>query len=124
MCWFIIGDNGEYLARSSVIVVEESSMESLELKSQTIKFTKNLEEKIGNSTVPVFEASKPESIYYSPFGAIIEDDSVDLPYGDNFMDLNAREIDLRYQNELDNLIGAQVTLPGKDGLPLLAIVKK
>ena len=52
-----------------------------------MKFTKA---KIGNSTVPVFEASKPENIYYSPFGATIEDDSVDLPYGDNFKDLDAR----------------------------------
>ena len=40
------------------------------------------------------------------------------------MDLNAREIDTRYQNEFNNLIGAQVILPDKDGLPLLTIVKK
>ena len=39
MCWFIICDNGEYLARSSVISVEESSMESFEVKNQMIKFT-------------------------------------------------------------------------------------
>ena len=31
---------------------------------------------------------------------------------------------MRYLNELDDLIGAQVTLPDKDGLPLLAGVKK
>ena len=54
----------------------------------------------------------------------MEDDSVDLPYGDNLMDLNVRKIDTRYQNELDNLIGAQVSLPDKDGLPSLAIVRK
>ena len=124
MCWFIIRENGEYLARSSVITIEESSMESLELKNQMMKFTKSLEAKIGNSSVPLFEASKPENIYYSPFGATIEDDSVDLTCGDNFMDLDAREIDTRYLNELDILIGAQVTLPDKDGLPLLAVVKK
>ena len=72
----------------------------------------------------MFEASKPESIYYLPFGSSIGDDSVDLPYGDDFMDLDVKEIDTRYQNELDNLIGAQISLPGRDGLPLLAIVKK
>ena len=86
MCWFIIHDNGEYLARSSVIAVEESIMESREVKNQMMKFTKNLEAKIGNSTIPVFEASKPESIYYLPFGTAIDDDSGDLPYGDDFMD--------------------------------------
>ena len=42
---------------------------------------------MGNSTVPAFEASKPERFYYSPFGSNIEYDSVDLPYEDNFMDL-------------------------------------
>ena len=40
------------------------------------------------------------------------------------MDLDVNEIDTRYLSELDSLIGAQVTLPNKDGLPLLAIVKK
>ena len=89
-----------------------------------LKFTKNLENKIGNSTIPVFEASKPENIYYLPFGSTIEDDSMDLPYGDDFMDLDVKKIDTRYHNELDNLIGAQVSLPGRDGLPLLVFVKK
>ena len=89
-----------------------------------MEFTKKLEAKIGNSTIPVFEANNLESIYYSPFGAVIDEDSVDLPYGDSFMDLDANEIDTRYLCELDNLIGAQVTLPNKDRLPLLAIVKK
>ena len=54
-----------------------------------LKLTKNLENKIGNSTVPVFEASKLESISYSPFGSTIEDFLMDLPYGDDFMDLDA-----------------------------------
>ena len=124
MCGFIICDNGEYLARSSVIVVEESSMESIEVKNQMIKFTKNLEAKIGNNSVPIFEPSNRGGIYYSLFGAVVDEDSVELPYGDDFMDLDANEIDTRYLSELDNLIGAQVSLPMKDWLPLLAIVKR
>ena len=99
-------------------------MDTLELKNQMMKFTKNLEAKIGNSTIATFEASKPESIFYSPFGATNDKDLVDLQYGDKFMDLDAREINTRHLNELDNLIGAQVIIPDKDGLPLLAIVKK
>ena len=124
MCWFIICDNEEYLTRSSVIAVEESSMKSYEVKNQMMTFTKNLEAKIGNSTILVFELNNPERIYYSLFGAVIDEDSIDLPYGDSFMDLDVNEIDTSYLSELDNLIGAQVPLPNKYGLPLLAIVKK
>ena len=124
MCWFIICDNGEYLARSSVIAVEESSMESFKVKNQMMKFTKNLEAKIGDNSAPIFEPNNPESIYYLLFGAVIDEDSVDLPYGDDFKDLDVNEMDTRYLSELDDLIGAQVSLPRKDRLPLLAIVKK
>ena len=124
MCWFIICENGEYLARSSVIAVEEADMESSELSDQMKTFMRNLESKIGNSTIPTFQPSTPDNIYFSPFGAEAEEDSISLPYGDDFTSLDAMEIDSRYLNELDNLIGAQVSLPSKDGLPLLAIVKK
>ena len=79
---------------------------------------------MGNSTIPAFEASNPESIYYSSFEAVIDEDSVNLAYGDSFMGLDVNEIDTRYLGELDNLIGAKVTLLNKDGLPLLAIVNK
>ena len=40
------------------------------------------------------------------------------------MDLNTKEIGTRYLDELANFIGAQDSLPNKDGLPLLAIGKK
>ena len=33
-------------------------------------------------------------------------------------------MDSRYLKELDNLIDVQISLPGKDGVPLLAAVKK
>ena len=49
MCWHIISDNGEYLARSSVIAVDELSKETTEVREQMDKFKKNLESKIGNS---------------------------------------------------------------------------
>ena len=124
MCWFVICDNGEYLARSSVIAVEEPSTESNEVKDQMMMFTKNLETKIGISSIPIFEPRNPENIYYSPFDTVVDDDSYDLPYGDDFIDLNTNEVDSRYLNELDNLIGAQASLPSKDGLPWLVIFKK
>ena len=71
----MICDNGEYLAKSAVIAVEESSMKSNELKDQMKKFTNNLEAKIGNNFMPIFEPSNLGKIYYSPFDTIIEEDS-------------------------------------------------
>ena len=124
MCWFIICENGEYIARSSVIAVEEADFESSELKDQMKTFTKNLESKIGNSTIPTFRPNTPNNIYFSSFGAETEEDSICLPYGDDFTSLGTKEIDSRYLDELDKLIGAQISLPSKDGTPLLAIVKK
>ena len=45
----MISDNGEYLARSSVLAVNELSKETNEIKDQMDKFTKNLESRIGNN---------------------------------------------------------------------------
>ena len=67
MCWYIICDNGEYLARSSVIAVDELSKETSEVKEQMHKFTKNLDFRIGNNLIPTFEVAHPENIYYTPF---------------------------------------------------------
>ena len=61
-----------------------------------MKFTKNLEAKIGNNSVPIFEPSNLEGNCYSSFGAVVDEDAVDLPYGDDFMDLDINEIDTRY----------------------------
>ena len=48
----------------------------------------------------------------------------DLTYKDDFAKLRMENIDDSYLADLDNLIGVQVSLPGKDGIPLLATVKK
>ena len=58
ICWFVIIENGEYLARSSVIVVNALAVQTPELQSQM--------DKIGNSKVPIFNPGKPNEIYYKP----------------------------------------------------------
>ena len=103
MCWFIIIENGEYLAHSSLIEVDELSTQTPELQSQMNKFTLSLESKIGNSKVPIFDPSKPDEI--KPFGDDILEEGNDLPYGDELMDLKVIEMDGPYMEELDNLIG-------------------
>ena len=124
MCWYIIRDNGEYLARSSVIAVDELSKETNEVKEQMHKFTKNLESRIGNNLIPTFEVAHPENVYYTPFGTTVKDDWEELPYGDDFTTLKMGNVDDGYLESLDDLIGTQVTLPGKDGIPLLTTVKR
>ena len=78
---------------------------------------------MGNNTIPIFDPANTENINCTPYGSDVEEDSLVLPYGDDFTELNTNEIDTRYLNDLDSLIGVQVALPGKDGFPLLAIVK-
>ena len=63
MCWYIIRDNGEYLARSSVIAVDELGKETTKVREQMDKLTKNLESKIGNNLIPTFEVPHPEKTF-------------------------------------------------------------
>ena len=105
MCWYIIRDNGEFLARSSVIAVDEFSKGTSEVRDQMDKFTKNLESRIGNNTIPKIDTINAKNIYYTPFGATTGEDVEDLPYGDDFTALKMRNIDDRYLEELEDLIG-------------------
>ena len=107
----MIYDSGEYLARSSVISVDELSNETNELKDQMAKFTKKLESKVANSVI----SNNPENIYYTPFRVKMEEDSVDLPHWNDFTDLSSDEIETRHSEELDDLIEADegIECPGQ-----------
>ena len=54
----------------------------------------------------------------------MEEDLEELPYGINLVDLKMNNINAAYMEDLDELIRAQVKIPGRDGVPLLATVKK
>ena len=56
------------------------------------KFMQSLESRIANSWQPLYVTTKPNAIYYSPFDDYIEDDYVDLPYGDELIDVKVEEI--------------------------------
>ena len=88
------------------------------------KFTLSLESKIGNSIVPIVNPGKPDEIHYKPFGDDILEEDIALSYGDELVDVKVKDIDEPYMEELDNLIGSQVKLPDKGGIPLLVNVKK
>ena len=89
ICWLVIIENGEYLARSSVIEVVKLAMQTPELQSQMEKFTSNLQSKIGNDKIPIFDPGKPDEIYYKPFGDSILEEKVALPCGDELVDFKA-----------------------------------
>ena len=116
MCRYIIHNNGENLARSSVIVVDGLSKETTEVREQIDEFTKNLESRIGKSSIPTFDTTDLGNIYYTPFGTTIKDDREDLPYGDDFTTLKIEDIDDRYLKNLDALRGTQVSLQERDGI--------
>ena len=82
------------------------------------KFTLSTESNIGNSKMPIFDPSKPNEIYYKPFeDDMLEEENV-LPYGDELVDVKVTETNEPYIEELDNLIGSQVKLLDKGGVPL------
>ena len=123
-CSYLILDNGQFIARSSVVAIPLEDMASHDLKVQMTKFMSNLESKIGNHRIPEFDPNVPSSIYYDAFGDKFDDDAVDLPYGEEILDMKTTEIDESYLDSLDEYIGANVVIPGRDALPVLAKVKK
>ena len=82
------------------------------------KFTSNLQSKIGNDKLPIFNPGKHDEKYYKPFGDSTLEEEVALPYGDELVDVKAENIDEPYMEELDSLIGSQVNLPDKSIISL------
>ena len=68
--------------------------ETIEVREQMDRFTKNLESKIGNNLIPTFNATDPGDIYYVSFGTTVEEDIEDLSHGDNFTTLGILMTDI------------------------------
>lgn len=123
MCSYILLDNAHYIARSSVIGIPPEELYSDEMKERTARFMKSVEEKIGNYKQAVFDEENPNYIYFDAFGDDRDADAPVLPYGDEIVDAKTEEIDSAYLESLDEYIGAEVVIPGKDGVPVLTKVK-
>lgn len=92
-CSYILLDNGEFIARSSVTPVPEADLTTDHMKTQLSKFMINVENKIGNSNVPIYDVHKPTRLYSDLF---YDDDDVDdniLPYGDELHDMKMSDVD-------------------------------
>ena len=122
-CSYVILDNAEFIARSSVLPIPDDELLSADMVSQTSRFMQTLEDKIGNHLVPQFNISSPSSIYYEAFNDPLDSDDNVLPYGDELIDVKTESVDEAYLDSLDTYIGTNVVVPGKDGVPVLAKVR-
>ena len=124
-CSYILLNNGEFIARSTVIPIPDSDLLSDEMKKDTDNFMTSVNDKIGNHRQPIYDGDNPGHIYYHAFDDSIDDDANDLPYGDELIDWKTFETDDAYLESMDEYIGAEVVVPGRDGSqPVLAKVHR
>ena len=123
-CSYIILSNAQYIARSTVIPIPLDELKTDEMRERTSIFMNCLNEKIGNSMQASFNIQNSQEIYYTNFGDDVDDDNRDLPYGIELIDIENEEINEPYLESLDQYINIQVALPNREGIPVLAKVKK
>ena len=118
----MILENREYIACLSVIPITKSDFSSLEMRERIQTFMKSLGYRIGNYQQPLYDATKPNAILYISFDDDIKDEDVDLPYGNELIDAKVEEISDAYLYALDDYIGDDIVIPGRDELPVMVRV--
>ena len=88
------------------------------------EFTASLEKHIGNYRQPSFNVNNPTEIYNDVLGIPSHLKETTLQYGDEIIDSKVEEINQAYLDSLDEYIGAEVVVPGRNAEPVLAKVKK
>ena len=124
-CCYILLQNGEFIARSSVIPIETHELFPDEMKTRCDKFTSSVESKIGNNRVPIIDASDPSHIYYDAFYDDHNADDNVLPYGEEIEEAKTGEMQDAYLEDQDELIGLKIQIEDhKNQVPVLATIKK
>ena len=90
------------------------------MKEECNRFMTSSESKIGNHKEGIFEHDNPGSIYYTAFCDDSTSEENILLYGDEILDAKIETVDEVYIEKFDTYIGAQVVIPGKDSIPVLA----
>lgn len=122
LCYYILNEDANYIARSSVVPIPAEEMTSDVLKLQMTDFTNRIESKIGNSKEAIFDPDLPCSIYDDNYDDPRNDEHLTEPFESEMMDYNVA-IDEHTLESLDNYIGAQIIIPGENGAtPILAKV--
>ena len=124
MCYNVLLSNGEYIARSTVIPIPDEDLNAASLKEQMAKFSEKLHEEIGdhNKAVIKGEIVSEDNIYHDAFFDTTEDDEITWPWEKELEEIPLADETDSTLEELDQYINANIILPGRDGLEVLAQV--
>jgi hypothetical protein len=131
LCYWILLENGQFIARSTVIPIPEEDLQSDGMKSRMKKFTDTVQDRIGDHRKAVVhgESVNDVDIYYDAFfDSKNEEEGITYPWETELNDVDVaieeKDQDEIYMKDLDEYIGANIVLPGKDGASeVLAEVK-
>jgi len=129
LCYYVLIDGAEFIARSTVIPIPDKDLHSDTTKSLMQQFTTSVEDKIGHfKHAKDFNSSNPTDVYYSTFGDApdIDDNAEFVNFSDDteLQDIPVADQKDQYFADLDEYIGRSVVIPGRDGSTnVLAIVK-
>ena len=122
MCYWIILSNGEFIARSTVIPIPDEDLCSDGLKRRTEIFTTNLHLVISSHVTPIEKDGSLEKDKY-----VIDlddgDDGVVFPWESELEDVPLYDESDKTQEDLNEYIGANVFMPGDDGVEVLCSIR-
>lgn len=125
MCYYVLKSNGKHIARSTVIPIPDSDLQSNDIQEQMKAYTEKLHSAIGNHHKAVVgnniiddDDRYRDTLYHDP-----EDDKMTYPWDSNMNDQALHDETETTQKDLDTYIGAQVLLPDTDGIEVLCRVK-
>ena len=125
MCFNILTDNGTFITRSTVIPIPADDLQSDSIKEQMTAFTTSVSDAIGDHKKAIVrgENINDDELYHDAFFDSPTDDDNTWPWETELNDLPLQDQDVTTLEELDKYIGVNIVLPGKDGEPVLTVVK-
>jgi hypothetical protein len=125
MCYYVLKSNGQHIARSTVIPVPDSDLQSNDMKEQMKAFTDKLHASINDHTKSVIgnHVIDDENVYNDALFIDSQDNDITYPWEHDLLDQPLHDETEHTQQDLDKYIGAQILLPGPDGVEVLCRVK-
>ena len=94
------------------------------MKEETKNFMTSLGSLIGNYREGIFQPTSLSLIYNDSFGESSDTDDNALTYSDKLVNAKSETVDKASLEVLDNYIGTEIVLAGKDAIPILDKVNK
>jgi hypothetical protein len=125
MCYYVLKSDGSFIARSTVIPIPDSDIQSEDMKTQMTAFTDKLHATIGNHDKGVIGPYKvdDDDKYNDAMFYDKSEDDMTYPWDSELHDQPLHDETEITQKDLDQYIGANVLLPGSDGVEVLCRVK-